>query len=273
MKTQLAGIPALNPGVVAELYTITLRDESVLRYTTADIDLVRGGHTFLSGVLLIERQEITTGVGVEVADVSLSLYAPDDFTLSGQAFSAFVNGGGFDGAHIKIERARTGYTVHLFEGLVTDANADFIKADITVSAPTVLLNIEMPRYTYKAGCIYTVYDNGCGVLEANFANPATAASGSTSRRLNCALAQADGYFDLGKVVFTSGANNGAVRSIKNYAPGVVTLSYPLSVTPAVGDAFTAYPGCDGRRTTCKDVFDNEANYRGYPYIPVPEASL
>lgn len=273
MKTALAGIPALNIGVVAELYTITLRGGATLYYTTADIDLVYTGQTYVAGALLIDRQEITLSVGVEVNDVLLTLNASDTFTLLGKSLPAFTNEGGFDGAWIKIHRARNAYTVHLFEGLVSDANADLTKADLTVSAPTLLLNVEMPKHVYSPGCIYTVYDAGCGLNEASFANPATIASGSTKKTLQCGLAQANGYFDMGKVVFTAGPNAGAVRSIHSYSTGVVTLSYPLPYPPAVGDTFTAYPGCDGRRATCKNVFNNEANYLGMPYIPVPEKSL
>ena len=132
----------------------------------------------------------------------------------------------------------------------------------------------MPRNVYTAGCIHTVFDGGCGLIKASFANPSAALSGSTNRVLLCELAQAPGYFDLGTVTFTSGANAGVTRTIKAYAVGAISLSYPLKTAPAVGDSFIAYPGCDKRMAeTCSAKFGNLPNYRGFPFIPVPEATI
>jgi uncharacterized phage protein (TIGR02218 family) len=36
---------------------------------------------------------------------------------------------------------------------------------------------------------------------------------------------------------------------------------------AEGDTFTVTAGCDKRFATCRDRFDNTANFRGFPHIP------
>lgn len=83
---------------------------------------------------------------------------------------------------------------------------------------------------------------------------------------------ANGYFTLGKLTMTSGANTGFIRQVKNDAEGgtlghISTWEvFPLNV--AIGDTFTLAPGCDRRYQTCRDVHDNLINFRG-PGIFVP----
>lgn len=273
MKTALTGIPVLPLGIIAELYTITLVDGTTLYYTTADTDLTYRGDLYLSRGIAIERDTIRSSVGVEVDDVMITLYPMPTTLIQGVTLPIFVNNGGFDGAFIKIERARQAYTVHLFEGMVTDAQADRTKVNLTVSASTVLLNIQMPRNLYNPSCIHTLFDGGCGLAKSAFDFPSTAASGSLKNKILCGLTQDNGYFDLGTLLFTSGENTGISSTIKVYETGVFTLAYPLLRVPAIGDTFIAYPGCDGTQASCKDKFNNFLKYRGFPFMPVPEASI
>lgn len=272
MKTAYLGVPSLPAGVICELYKFRLSDGTLLYYTSGDADIDYYGQTFLAGELNFERSPIRTAVGVEVDEVTISVYPGSNG--SSILSPEFVNNGGLDGAWLTIFRVRQSYGVYLFEGLVSDATADRSKAELTVSAATLLLNIDMPRNVYTAGCIHTVFNGGCGLIKANFANPSAVLSGSTNRVLLCGLTQAQGYFDLGTITFTSGANAGVTRTIKAYDVGAISLSYPLRTAPAVGDSFIAYPGDDKRMTeTCAAKFGNLPNYRGFPFIPVPEATI
>jgi uncharacterized phage protein (TIGR02218 family) len=75
---------------------------------------------------------------------------------------------------------------------------------------------------------------------------------------------ADDYFKEGEIIWTSGANSGLVSPITAYTDATreVILLIPTPFTIAVGDAFTAKPGCDGTRTTCIGKFSNLANFGG-----------
>ena len=53
----------------------------------------------------------------------------------------------------------------------------------------------------------------------------------------------------------------------------LTLGYPLQSTPAPGDTFTVYYGCDHTPGTCQSKFNNLANFRGFPYIPPPQMAV
>jgi uncharacterized phage protein (TIGR02218 family) len=47
----------------------------------------------------------------------------------------------------------------------------------------------------------------------------------------------------------------------------VTTWLGLSFAPQIGDRFFYYPGCDKRRETCFNKFDNILNFRGEPDMP------
>ena len=84
-----------------------------------------------------------------------------------------------------------------------------------------------------------------------------------------------GYYDLGTVTFTSGANAGQSRTIKQCLQGIggfasISFALPLPCEPVVGDLFSIYAGCDKQQTTCAGKFSNLANFSAEPYVPVPE---
>jgi hypothetical protein len=84
--------------------------------------------------------------------------------------------------------------------------------------------------------------------------------------------QTAGWFDLGTVVFTSGMNSGISRTVKSYAPGVLTFSLPFPYPPAVGDTFHVYAGCDKTMVTCNAKFSNLTHFSGEPFIPPAETA-
>ena len=89
-----------------------------------------------------------------------------------------------------------------------------------------------------------------------------------------------GWYDLGVVTFTSGANTGVSRTVKQFIPGIdstllatltFTLPWPHPITS--GDLFTIYPGCNKQKSTCaSSKFNNLQHFSAEPYIPVPETA-
>lgn len=77
-----------------------------------------------------------------------------------------------------------------------------------------------------------------------------------------------GYFDGGKITFTSGANAGRSMEVKAYVPGLLVLAMPMPYPLAVGDAYSLTPGC-GRRIIedCVGVYNNAINFDGEPCRP------
>lgn len=77
-----------------------------------------------------------------------------------------------------------------------------------------------------------------------------------------------GTFTRGHVRFTSGANVGITREVKFHDAGdVVEFELPFPFDIEAGDLLDAVRGCDKTKATCKDVFDNVVNFRGFSFVP------
>ena len=132
MKTASAAlINLLNSGVpliIADLYTITLVDATVLRWTGYDQNLTVGTTTWnTSGatVPVVKRGAIRCSRGLEVGTLSITLETGEAVTLYGIPMQLAAHNGAFDGARVKVERAymsspgdTTPGTIVLFEGNV-----------------------------------------------------------------------------------------------------------------------------------------------------------
>ncbi len=80
---------------------------------------------------------------------------------------------------------------------------------------------------------------------------------------------ADNAFNLGVLTFTSGANIGRSLEVISWtlSTKTIVLYLPAGETIEVGDTVSVYPGCDKLLSTCRDVFDNVVNFRGFPHSP------
>lgn len=266
--------------LMADLLTITTIGGAIYRYTSADVDLSVGGNLFSASGVRFKRGTTRTVIGIEVDTLDLTLYASATDMLGALPILAALNNGGLDGAAVKLERVfmatfgdTSAGTVVLFAGRVAECQFGRTEARLSVKSDLEILNIKMPRNLYAPNCIHTLFDAGCGLSKGGFGVAGTTIAGGTKTVIPCSLIQAAGYFDQGTITFTSGANAGVTRNIKSYAVGSVTLNYPLSNAPGIGDAFTAWPGCDKTQATCAAKFGNLANFRGFPYIPTPETAL
>lgn len=267
---------------MAELYTITLSGGTVLRYSAASSAITYGGNTWSLTGLKFERGNTRTVLGLETDTFDLTVFhdpSATDCQVNGVSFPEFVRAGGLDGATLQLDRAfmptwgvTTGGLVTWFYGLVSDTIPGRTRTKITVKDFTEKLAAPLPINVYQVGCLHTLYDAGCTLSKAAFAASVTTGGGSTASIIQSANGQSAGYFDLGFLLFSSGVNNGVKRAIKSFSGGAFTVSPPLPAAPTAGDTFTAYPGCDKAQATCTTKFSNIANFRGFPFIPVPETA-
>lgn len=277
------------------LYTLTLRDGvTVLRYCDGDMDVTWDGHVFSAGGQtgpyfgLDGRQggraHFSIGLSVDTFVVNIN---PGSALLLGNSFKTACRYGVMDGATLQREVAimptygdTTPGTLLMFFGRVGEL--DILDQEITVNinAPTELLNQQLPRNLFQPGCQWTLFDAGCGLLQAGFVTNTTVALGSTkSMLLTAVLGNPTDYYTLGKVVFGSGPNNGETRSIRAYnqGPGGSTTFIwpPLPVLPTVGDLLKIYPGCNKSAVDPNGCpkFANLPNFRGFPNVPVVETAI
>jgi uncharacterized phage protein (TIGR02218 family) len=279
---ELQALLASDRFYMADLYSFALAGGGVLRYTNADRDVTANGRMFAGNGPRFDRERRgrarwKPGLEVDTLDIEVAP-RPSDL-INGLPFLAALRRGVLDGAEVTLERAfmaswddTSAGTVIMFVGRVGDVEAGRTSATIHVNSHLELLDISMPRNIYQPGCVNTLFDTSCTVSRAAFAVSGTAAGGSTAGLLLCALARPAGWFDLGVVQATGGANAGFSRMVKRHVPGSLELVAPFPAAFAAGDGFTAYPGCDKTRATCQGKFANLIHFKGFPYIPPPETA-
>jgi hypothetical protein len=286
-----------------DLYTITCVQGPVLKYTTCDRDVgyspsnfwaantVRIGSPSQQGALFHAK------VGLDV-DIWQALFMPraaDD--ISGAAYPDLIGStpwlaaaaaGALDGASVTVDRAYFAVpmpppqalplsplgVLRLFAGRVAEVDLGRTAASLTINSHLELLNVQIPRNLFQAGCRHRLYDAGCTLNAADFASGGTCTAGSSRFQLISTIPApiGSGTFTLGRVMMTSGLNAGFSRAVRSWAVGVnIYFVAPLPFNVAIGDTFLAYAGCDKALATC-DLFANRLNFGGEPFIPSPETA-
>jgi uncharacterized phage protein (TIGR02218 family) len=268
---------------MADLYTITLKNGTALRYTSWDTNLVVLGNTFLTGPPNIARSAIEEKLGMDVATLEITIEASLTDTINGVPILQAIGQGLFDGASFKIDRlfmdssSNQIGTVIRFSGFI-GALDELMRssAKLSVNAGTAYLSMQLPAVILQPGCTNTLFDARCGLVKASFAEANIVQAGSTVNKVLSLSAKGDGYYDNGQIAFTSGANAGLVKAVKQYfstGGPFFTFNSPLPFVPNAGDAFIAYPGCDKTQATCTSKFFNLVNFEGFPYVPAPETAI
>ena len=133
--------------------------------------------------------------------------------------------------------------------------------------------------TFQATCDAQVGDARCGVDmdDPSYMAPGTVTAILRDRAFVAAGLGgfASGWFALGTMEWTSGANTGRRAEVAGHvkeSAEVTVLLLEAPVRPiALGDAFVIRAGCDKRLETCRARFANVANFRGFPHIPGQDA--
>lgn len=264
---------------MANLYYFGLRDGSELRFTDADIDLVYSGETFYAGLSLIGGGRLRSVRGLESDECEITITADESAAIRGIPLSKAAWQGAFDRAAFTQRRVfmeewgdTSAGAVLIFSGEVSRVNPIDNQIRLYIVSDLHLLETHMPNKVYQPSCTHTFGDGGCGFNKAGTAVNSTATSGSTARKINSALVQGSGYWNLGAVLMTSGANAGLRRSVNTFASGTLNLLAPFPEPVAAGDTFTVTRGCNKSFAACYG-YANTARFRGYPYIPVPETAV
>lgn len=309
MKSAPSGLVALlgtGSFVFADLYVFTLSTGQILRYVTADVDVTYAGNTYSSNLFFDQSGNKAVGhwkTGLDVDTWQVYIMPVDVDPVTGASFPikigntpwlAAVAAGVLTGAVVDIHRAYwpswpqpwksplaafsdvsgTYVIVDYFAGRVAAVDVMRNQAVVSINSWLDQFKLMMPRNLWQASCRWTLFDTGCTLSQAAFAQTGTAQAGSTqSQIVTSGLAQPSGYFSLGQVTMTSGLNAGFHRMVKSFDGTTMFLIAPFPFALNAGDAFTAYPGCDKTLLTCTNKFNNAINFGGEDLIPKPETAV
>lgn len=254
---------------LCRLFTLTLFNGTVLRYTDLDRDIKVGGFDYKSGQVAISSVRNSLGTGLANATVTMPLKEDEtDFTELG------VRNGVLDGAKVKIElvswRNPEHGTEHVLSGKVLGIEfTDGGTCDLELGGLTSLQGGTIGE-TYSQECRNDFGDEQCRYPVETLATAFVIVDAAAD---NLAITvdiydKPDGYWNYGTVLFTSGQNNGfAVEVALSNADGllILPLTPPFPMVP--GDTGTVMPGCDFNLSTCRDRWGNTPNYRGEPHVP------
>jgi uncharacterized phage protein (TIGR02218 family) len=273
-----AFLAARTPCYRADLFTVTLLDGSVDRWTTFDRNVTVGSNTWIggNGTPLVGRSALGVRNTMEIPELTLTMKVKNGFLYRGLSFRQQILNGIFDGALALMERVfmplsnpsdTSMGTIIMFKG----RKANFkMKADVltpTIKGGNVALNQPCPKNVYQTACLHTFCDAGCTLSAAAFTTTNAVGSGSTSQLIAWGSVPGDpSDYSLGKIKMTSGAAAGQTRAIK-YADGSgILISYPFDGVVNTGDTFSIMQGCDKTMTRCT-ALANIQHDRGCPFIP------
>lgn len=295
-STATLNILASRQYLLAELYDLQLATGQVYHFTGFQVPLTAsiyspasGPFTYTTG-LTIKRGTITQKTGTEAANLELTIAPQPDspsapVLVAGYPILQAARLGFLDGAMLTFSKLfmtppsagnstldTSPGAVEWFLGTVQDVQVSRFALQLKVDDYLAYLaNQQMPKHLFGVGCFHEVYDAGCTLLKSAFTTAAHVTAVTDNAHFSTNLTQADDYFDLGVLTFTSGVNNGLSANVASYknASGAMGLRFPFPKPPAVGDTFNVYPGCDKRQSTCTNKFSNLAHFAGDPYTPDP----
>jgi uncharacterized phage protein (TIGR02218 family) len=114
---------------------------------------------------------------------------------------------------------------------------------------------------YYAGCPAVFGDRRCRKVITTSSGTVTSVV-DPQLEFGSGVSASTNAFALGFVRWLTGNNKGTLCRVHSFASGTFGLSTPTRYHIRDGDTFEATPGCDGRATTCKNVHNNLANFRG-----------
>ena len=159
----------------------------------------------------------------------------------------------------------------LFIGQIKSVSMNGAEASVECVGFERMFNEPIPRFRYGPQCNWTLFDSRCGLTRSSYKVTGTITIQADSRDLVLAASALsvypDGYFTLG-VAETATAK----RLITNHDGDEVTIRFAIGDLED-GDSVDFYPGCDGRKETCRERFDNMIRFGGHPYVPLDNPAL
>ena len=273
MKTLPSGLQAhLDDGTttLAWCWRIERSDGAVFGFTDHDRVLSFGGTSF-DPETGFAASEIRSGL-----DFSVDAQDAEGALRSDRITETDILDGRWDNAEVEVWRvnwADTAQRLLIRRGNLGQLRRGKVAFVAEVRSLAHYLNQPVGR-TFQFACDAELGDARCGVAlaAAGYTASGTVVSLVSDRAFSASGlgAFAAGWFTLGFLEWTSGANMGRRAEIRAHTiAGAVTVE--LNEAPlrgiAPGDGFSIKAGCDRQFATCKAKFANGTNFRGFPHMP------
>lgn len=226
------------------------------RYTGGTRTLTIDGETY--NPIPIGREELRlTTVG---EDGALSIHLPASNTLVQRWLALGVPPR--DVTVTVYRQHSVGDPEPVFRGVITSVAGQGHVVQCNVEArASITHGRRLPTITAGKTCPHILYDSGsCRVTRASFETSTTVASYNGREITVVDSIGASGLKKYGELVHTA---SGERFTILSHVGKTVTLQVPIYGL-AIGDAVVIAHGCDHTVATCRDTFNNVANFGGFP---------
>ena len=242
------------------------------RWTTANAPLQVGSYTYdpFPGNARDGAEEST--------DLGVGTLA---FTMANTgSLQTLLAANGLDQAPIAVSRVLTNSPnlgrMYVFRGRLGDIVYDRLGIGGQVRNSFQGVNGRFPYYNYQDYCVWRFGSPGCGVDVSSYTVNGTVLGAASNPIYVTANpgplpVNSPGWFDRGRITFTSGANSGHMRAIRAQSGDVMILSHAVPYQIEDGASFAIFPGCRKRLVEdCWVKYDNTVNFLGFPWIPKAE---
>lgn len=260
-------------------WKITRNDAIVMGFTDHDKDLVFDNITY----------KAAEGFSASTIKAT-SMFNVDDMETIGALSSSAITEADiaakkYDNAAVivyRVDWADVTKRVELFTGFLGNVTRGKLFFKSEVRSLSTLLQ-QATGQVYQKTCNVDLGNTKCGInLESN---PEFIKTGVVSRALSRRLfvtttpellSRPTEWFSAGKLIWTSGANDGNVIEVKahllhNNTEAWIDLWEAMPNVISSNDTFTIYVGCNKLVETCKTKFNNVVNFRGFPRMPGQDA--
>lgn len=258
---------------ISTLWRVVCVDGSLYFFTDHDEDIIFSGDTYKASTGYT-RTSISSSVALDVDQLQIEGLI-DDVNIDEDDLRA----GKFDFAFVEISIINYAVPADgimiLRQGYFGEVSLKDQMYIVELRGLSQLFSREV-LYTFNADCSADLGDSRCTIdlSHSDFnstKNVVTAVTDSqtfTVADLDNPVAPGTAW-DFGYIEWSDGKNAGRKMEVKswNNSTKVLTLFLPMPLTVEINDEFDIYVGCDKLVPTCKDVYDNLNNFRGFPFIP------
>lgn len=270
LKTRLAA----NPHTMRRLLTIERPDGVTLRYTDSVRDLTINNQTYLSQPGFSTTALVLNNNG-DIPTLDLTLPVGEELPVRPPE----VLRGIWGNSRVTIDYCDRDHVqagvMPVFEGLMGDAQMQEGQATFEVHGRLELMRSVLVE-TYGPTCRADLGDRRCRWPLLDHGRSGTVEQNSGRGVIVTMLDYPpNGYLDGGVIVWQSGDNAGFAQEVRQWTASSRRIAFWVMPRFGLkeGDEFTVYPGCNKQLSTCKNKFNNTANFQGEPYLPGSDLKL
>ena len=253
-----------------QCWRLARHDGVVMGFTDHDRDLVFNGVTFRANTGLSASQ-LESGVGLASGIAEAAGALTDDDISEGDLLNGL-----YDGASVEtwlVDWTNVEDRALLDVATIGEVRRGEHAFSAELRSGAHVFDQQQGR-SFQRGCTANLGDARCGVDLQDAAYRATgvvAGFAGGVLTLDLPASFPGGFFTGGALTVTSGANAGAMLTIKSHRQenlrATTTFWTPPGSAVASGDNVTLTAGCDKSPSTCQKKFANIVNFRGFPHMP------